>query len=254
MVKQRSQDGMGFVVGGKKTDTDFMETEDGRLPLAINTNIDQSLNFPAKFNLRSIEGQLQKIQNNPSLFSSYIEALRTRFKTVQETRVINVLEAKIKATQSGMTSQIELVRLQKEYLLAVESLGNIQEDVEIEKLRKKDQKKAIELSIAEKEKAIATLSKDSGSPKAQTDKLNDLRDKLAYGIEKAVLETKMDATRNIRLDEEKEKAKKEATVTILKRYGVSKVEDLPIEGFQELKKQHETINDLFESAKAGRLD
>jgi hypothetical protein len=43
-------------------------------------------------------------------------------------------------------------------------------------------------------------------------------------------------------------------VTILKRYGVSKVEDLPIEGFQELKKQHETINDLFESAKAGRLD
>jgi len=117
-------------------------------------------------------------------------------------------------------------------------------------------KKILNDTISELEIFQKTITEAPPQTKAYShdEKLNNMRDKLTFKIKEDILKTKMDATRNMEIDEEKEQSKKEATEAILKRYGARKVEDLPPEGFQEIKKQHEMINDLFESAKAGRLD
>ena len=108
-----------------------------------------------------------------------------------------------------------------------------------------------ELEIFQKEQ----LKTQPGSPGGSYDeKLKGMKEKLAFGIEKALLETKMETAKHIRIDEEKEKQKKEATEALLKRYGARKVEELSLEGFKELKKTIETIDGLFEDSKAKGFD
>jgi hypothetical protein len=254
-MSQRSKEGRGFVAGGKRTDTDLINLNADQLSFVRDPVTGQSINLPAKFNPQSIEAQLQTIRSSPNLVSVFINALRSKFRAAQETQVINLMEQKIKAAQGGVTAQTELLRLQREYLLAVERLKTIPDDLKIEELHREDQKEALRLSIAQKAKTREALQSRSGVEQtSRTEELRKIEENITHRIKKDVLRTTLETKRSLILDEEKEKVKKEATDAILKRHGAEKIEDLSLEGFQELKKQLETIEDSFENAKAGAID
>jgi len=105
-----------------------------------------------------------------------------------------------------------------------------------------------ELEIFQKERAMG-----GGRPPYEG-KLDEMKAKLNFEIEKDILRTGMEATRIMKIDEAKKKAKKEAIVAFLTREGAMGIEDLSGKAFQELQKQLTNIDELFENAKTGDLE
>jgi len=213
---------------------------------------------PATFDQNFIKRELVRIQGNSSLVTTYISAVRAKFKLAKQQNVITAMTELNKAVASGMKSQIEMKRLEREYLDAVDDLETVKDDLEIKKLKKEDEKLDYQIKIAEKKKKIAEINEPAAPYKTKVEEMAEKRAeeleeeeaKEQHKLDKDMLKQRSKINRILRIDEEKEQKIDDLTDDYLKKYNVKRVTQLPPEVIEELEEKIEDIEDRWDQAKA----
>jgi len=211
--------------------------------------------LPVTFDHSFIKRELARIQGNSSLLNAYLSSLRAKFKLAEQQKVINAMTRMNETLASGMKSQIEMEHLKRDYLLAVQDLETIKDDLEIQKLEKEDKKLDYQVKIAAKKKQIREFNNPPEPPPpeepidAKAVKLKEEEEELNFRTEKDLLKQKNKISRKLRVDDEKKKMVDEVTDQYLRNYNVQSVLDLPTEAIQELKDKKEDIEGMFDKAK-----
>lgn len=118
--------------------------------------------------LPAIEREMEKMRASPSALANYTRSLKIRFNLNSQINVIDKLAAYNNALSGGfnsssilLKSKIELMNLQKEYLLAEQEIQDIDIEVAAEKQLRKLQKEleslTLQLKVEEKKMAIESL-------------------------------------------------------------------------------------------------
>lgn len=207
--------------------------------------------IPVSFDRDFVEKELAIIAGRPSAVSNYFASLRARFNLREQVRIINAMEERYKALVTGMQTQIEAVRLQREYIIALAELRSVEEDLEVSRLRRQSEKEALLLDIEKKKQERTGLMKyQDYRIKKREEMLKDLREKTRHSTEMFIAQKLGEMERLKRLEEVKQQEIKACTEEYFRRYGASAEGELPNEAKQAMQETIEDIEDFFNKAKA----
>jgi len=219
--------------------------DDNFVPQRQSFSLASSMNImPQHLDIQAVVSTLSNA-SNVSLVKKTIQIFRNKYNSALDRSTLDTIEKLMIQQKHGLNVQIELIEVQRQYILALAKLHTVKDDLEIEKRRKRVELKQLEFEEARLDHEIKNL----GNPPAregskQEEELRRMRENLRHEQEKEREQAKARAEGAAEMD----RAKREALRELADDFKAEHGEDMfnwPRNVMEDFQNQKEDIEDTF---------